>query len=440
MGCLIYGIVTLFCAIYFCGEFGIESEIGLYFVVFLFVAGPIIGLFVWCSASDAEQKRIEEEKRREEAEQKRIEEEKQKEEHNLSLINQIHSEYSMEECRLEQWSRNPMQCGVKPEGLEISSKTREVFTCLDQYYEEIKQYDAQLYELQMKAKDILSCPECSSSEEKLSYLQSKLPELNEIKDHAQKLYSEGQSKKIYITNFDPAPLTQLRNAMRALESSKRCISTFGNSPKEFFASDEPKEHTYFNSSVEPVSLNFGDVKAYCYSQIILLFEGDYFIAAVDSEELKIVVKQEEVRARFDSDRNEYCYDNVLDADSFVVKQGHECTTWQHTRKDGSPDMRYTYNPVKHFRYDVVRYGIVSFALGEYEAEFEFSSNQAYESLIAAQNAYCTNNTIPTDPVPELLNLFDSLGCDSDAIKEMREKQKIHNEAELPMFRIITSHS
>lgn len=417
----------------FCAEFGIESEIGMWVVYFLCVAGPIIALFLFCIFVDKEeeQKRIAEEKRcEEEARQK----------HTLSLINQIYSEHFIEKYRFVKLPRSSKQCGVVSDGLEISSKNREVSTCLDQYYEELTQCDAQIYKLQMKVEDILSCPGCSSSEEKLSYLQANLPELNELRDRAQKVHSEGESIKIHITNFDPAPLTQLRNAICALQSSKKCISTFGNSSKEFFTSDKPREYTYFHASTEPVCLNFGNVKAYCYPKIILLFEGDYFIAAVNPDELKIMVTQEEVRARFDCDRNEYCYDNVLDIDSFVVKKGHECTTWLHTRKDGFPDMRYSYNPVMHFRYDVVRYGIVSFALGEYKTEFEFSSNQAYELLTTAQNIYCTNNTIPKNTIPELLNLSDHLECDSDVIQEMREQQNIHNETELPVCRIMTSYN
>ena len=292
--------------------------------------------------------------------------------------------------------------------------------------------------MRYKAKSILKDTASSSAEDQLKALETKLHDLDQIKERAEQLYFEGRSKRIDITYFDPALLRNLHNAIHALRNSKKCRALSDGLSKDFFLSKEPEECYYFDSSTAPVVLNFGALEAHCYPQIILLFEDDFFVGATNPEGLKITVTKKEVHATFDSDQNVYLGRECLGSDSFVVQKGRERITWLHTCKDGSPDLRYSHNPAMHFRADVVRYGLVEFSIGEYKAEFAFSSHQAYEELLLAQRTYCTNNPAITDPIPTLLELFENLGADKNIIKEMRGIQTFHSEKALRVCRIIGS--
>lgn len=401
----------------------------------------LFGLIADAASKNQAQRKLEEQRKQEEtARLARLAQEaaRQKEERAKGLVEQISSNYSLNECRIPRRYTISAKQGAAIGNMALPQMNRDVSDCFARYHEEISRIDSRIEELQNKARSILNGAASSSAENSLKILESKLHDLDQIKESAEQLYFEGRNKSIHITYFEPTSLTNLRNAILALKSSKKCITISGSSSKDFFISKEPKEHSYFHSSTAPVVLNFENVKAYCYPKIILLFEGDYFIAATNPEGLKITVTQKEVRARFNSDRKEYSDNKVLDDDSFVVQKGYERTTWLHTCKDGSPDLRYSYNPAMHFRDDVVRHGVVLFAIGEYKAEFAFSSHQAYEALVLAQRTYCTNNSAVVDPIPVLLDLFDALGTNNNLVREMRNQQALHNERLLPVCRIIES--
>lgn len=444
MGCLIYGIVTLFIGAAICVALGLEGDsAGGMFIIFLCFFGPIIALTIKGFADEAERNRIAEEKRRieEKARLEKIaqEEAKQKEERAKAQVEKISSKYNLNDYRIPRRKVGQEKQNARIGNLALPRANRDVSVCFQRYHEDLCRIDSQIEELQNKAKSILNCT-ASSNENKLKILEPKIHELEQIKENADRLYFEGRNKSIHLTYFDSIALTNLRKAILALQNSKKCISISGSSTKEFFISKEPKEHSYFHSSTAPVVLNFGDVKAYCYPKIILLFDGDYFIGATNPDGLKIVVTQKEVRARYNADRKEYNDNKILAEDSFVVQKGYDRTTWLHTCKDGSPDLRYSYNPAMHYRDDVVRHGVVVFSIGEYKAEFAFSSYQAFEDLVLAQRTYCSNNPAVTDPIPMLLELLDSLDANHQIIKDIKNKQSIHGEKTLPVCRIIESRS
>lgn len=402
----------------------------------------LIGLITDTANKNKAQRQLEERKQKEEA--ARIaklaqETARKKEEQAKESVEKISSRYNLNDYRIPRRNADLEKQGTRIGNLVLPHGNRDVFDCFNRYHEELCRIDSKIEELQNKARAILNST-ASSNENKLKFLESKLHDLDQIKENADQLYFEGRNKSIHLTYFDPGALTNLRKAILALQNSKKCISISGSTTKDFFISKEPKEHSYFHSSTAPVVLNFGKIKAYCYPKIILLFEGDYFAGAINPDGLKIVVTQKEIRARYNADRKEYNDNKVLADDSFVVQKGYDRTTWLHTCKDGSPDLRYSYNPAMHYRDDVVRHGVVVFSIGEYKAEFAFSSYQAFEELALAQRTYSTNNPAVTDPIPVLLELLDSLGANHQIIKDIKNKQSIHGEKTLPVCRIIESRS
>ena len=402
----------------------------------------VIGLITDTTNKNKAQRQLEERKKQEEAARlAKLAQEaaRKKEEQAKASVEKISSKYNLNDYRIPRPNVGLEKQGLRIGNLALPNRNIDVSDCFKRYHEDLYRIDSKIEELQNKVKVILNCS-ASSNEGKLKILESKLHDLDQIKESADRLYFEGRNKSIHLTYFDPIALTNLRKAILALQNSKKCISISGSSTKDFFITKEPKEHSYFHSSTAPVVLNFGDVKAYCYSKIILLFDGDYFVGAINPDGLKIAVTQKEVRARYNADRKEYNDNKVLAEDSFVVQKGYDRTTWLHTCKDGSPDLRYSYNPAMHYRDDVVRHGVVAFSIGEYKAEFAFSSHQAYEELVLAQRTYCTNNPAITDPIPVLLELLDSLGANHQMIKDIKSKQSINGEKTLPVCRIIESRS
>lgn len=141
----------------------------------------------------------------------------------------------------------------------------------------------------------------------------------------------------------------------------------------------------FSYKYEPLVLSFNDC-CYCFfSNVILVFDNKgTYINALDPTVLRLSVERY-VESVYKSDEN-YQNSRNTDSDSHIVTAGETKQTWMHTRVNGYPDLRYSYNPKISHHTDEVMYGRVSFYLSE-KISYTFSSYQAIIALEKARSDY-----------------------------------------------------
>lgn len=196
---------------------------------------------------------------------------------------------------------------------------------------------------------ILACTDCISVDEKYSHLISCEDKLKQLKEEGDSCLSQLSSYKIEILNDNRDLLFEMKLAFRYLLNSKKCQSD-SLTIKEFITPDKPNDLMLFKYENEPVIL-FWEQYYFClFSNVILVFDKlGVFATAIDSSALKVVVKRETTSVTVSNGTagsNQYIAD-----DSKCISQGITRSTWLHTCRDGSPDLRYSYNPRLEYRTD-----------------------------------------------------------------------------------------
>lgn len=313
---------------------------------------------------------------------------------------------------------------------------QEVCDCFAEYYEDYAEYNRRINELSRITGRVLECRGCDSDQDKLNYLAVMSSELAENKKVAMQLAQARSSKKIAITEFDPQPLTKLRNAMSFLRHSKRVTLSTNEKIERFLEDRKPSELNCFSYTVSPVVLNFGNDSVYCFPKVILVFENGRFTTALHPKALSITVKQKETTARYDYTRNTYESNALIASDSKVIKRGNDRLTWRYTRKDGGRDMRYSDNPQIRYRDDLVAYGEVVIAVANYSTVITFSSEKALNALKVAAIEYCTNNAPVCDPIPLLLELLSIVGNSEDGMELQHGLEQVRPDEKVACCQII----
>ena len=314
----------------------------------------------------------------------------------------------------------------------------DVHTCYQEYRASVSNIEAEILVLYEKNKALLNCPGCTTNEQKLEFILQHEGELKENRETAQSLVNMRNKTKILLTDYDTEPLTKLRNALTYLRHSKKCVSNSEMPIETFLEKKQVAGLDCFSYSVAPVVMNFGKVSAYCFPKVILICSKDRFVSAVNPSALKISVTREEVNATYSFDNNSYVNAPNISSDSELVRSGIERTTWLHTCRDGSPDLRYSYNPMHRYRNDVLAYGKVRISLNEYVAEFTFSSQKALSLLPVANESYCEKNGAVGNPIPALLELLSVVRADATLIAQLSNAYKARGEKEMATCRIVTS--
>lgn len=261
-------------------------------------------------------------------------------------------------------------------------------------------------------KRILACTGCISVDEKYSHLISCEDKLKQLKADGDTCLSHLASYKIEMLNDDRDLLFEMKLAFRYLLNSKKCLSE-SLTIKEFITSDKPSDLMLFRYENEPVIL-FSEQYYFClFSNVILVFDKKGgFSTAIDPSALKVVIKKETTTVTVSNGTagsNQYIAD-----DSKCISQGITRSTWLHTCRDGSPDLRYSYNPRLEYRTDTYEYVVVEFIIADKKVSFTASSGavgDAFEKSIPNYSRKCYNQH---DPIPEFLILVKKLSEEDNA--------------------------
>lgn len=253
---------------------------------------------------------------------------------------------------------------------------------------------------------ILACVGCKSADEKYSYITANEDKLKQLKEEGESCLSHLSSYKIEMLNNENDRLLEMKHAFRHLKNSKKCQSE-SMSIKEFFTSDKPNDLMLFRFENEPVILFFDQFYFCLFSNVILVFDNTgVFSTAIDPSALKVMIQRKTTSVTVNNGTvasNQYIAD-----DSKCLSRGTTRSTWLHTCRDGSPDLRYSYNPRLEYRTDTYEYAVVEFIIADKKVLFSVSSGAAGAAFEKAAPNYARKYNNRHDPIPEFLMLVKML--------------------------------
>ncbi len=358
-------------------------------VIIFFVIVLIIGVYKVCK------------ERREEAEKERVAEATRK-------VNALIKKYTMMSIND---NRNEVQFPIAPELVN-----KEVVFTVNSYKENTAAIYDRYLAITNEVKSILDRG-AASVNAKYAYLTANEDKLKRLKTEGESCLARLASYKIEMLNEDQDLLFEMKLAfgylLNSLKSNSESLTV-----KKFITSDKPSDLALFEYENDPVILLWEHYYFCLFSNVILVFdEQGAFATAIDPSALKIMIERKIIPISVINgivETNQYIAD-----DSKCISQGSTKSTWRYTRRDGSPDRRYSFNPRLEYRTDTYEYVIVEFILEDRKVAFSASSEaiaDAFEKVIPNYSRKCNNRHNPT---PEFLMLLRQLeGENSTQVESM----------------------
>lgn len=242
-----------------------------------------------------------------------------------------------------------------------------------------------LTELHKQNEAILACPYCSSDKQKLEYLHEKTAELEQQAIEFKDLAIQCGRYQIALPFTDENVVMQLRNALKKARNSRKTkgvenVSIIDSSDP----SKLPRELSCFKYGSSILGFTIKQFTFCLFPKVALVFCEGAFFTALNPIELRISVSSIEDDVFFSNGKYN---SDIVDTDSKCVQAGIPRRTWLHTCKDGTPDLRYSYNPSSEYRIDNMAYGKVQFEIAGLSALFYFSSYDAIDAIDNAAKQY-----------------------------------------------------
>lgn len=336
------------------------------------------------------------EKRKEERERQRISDVTQK-------VNEMITYYSPRKSISLQKAQHP--------NVEVALVNKEVVFTVNQYKDNLRSSISKCNEIDQAIKHILSCVDCGNVDEKLNYLSGKTEELQRLKSESDMLHSEIAKQKIKLLNEDGNLLFLVKKSFTTLLSSKKCVIE-GLNLKELICDEKPSDLEFFDYKYAPAILRIGKFFYCLFSNVILVFdENGVFATAIDPTALEIKVERVSVDVWVRN--NTLPSHQYLDVDSKCIVQGTTRRTWAHTCRDGSPDLRYSYNPSIEYRTDKYEYGKIAISILGSTISLSLSSDVATNALERISREYIRKCNNRHNPIPEFLNLLYRVAEDGE---------------------------
>lgn len=287
--------------------------------------------------------------------------------------------------------------------VEVALVNKEVVFTVNQYKDNLRNSISKCNEIDQAIKNILSCVDCCNVDEKLNYLSEKTEELQRLKSESDMLHGEIAKRKIKLLNEDGNLLFLVKKSLTTLFSSKKCVIE-GLNLKELICDEKPLDLEFFDYKYAPAILRIGKFLYCLFSNVILVFdENGVFATAIDPTALEIKVERVSVDVWVRN--NTLPSHQYLDVDSKCIVQGTTRRTWAHTCRDGSPDLRYSYNPIIEYRTDKYEYGKITISILGSMISLSLSSDVATNAFERISREYIRKCNNRHNPIPEFLNLL-----------------------------------
>lgn len=248
---------------------------------------------------------------------------------------------------------------------------------------------------------ILACPDCSTVDEKLSFLIKHENNMASLKSDNNILTNKIEGTKIRILNENAKLLSSLRMAFYEISHSKKCISD-SISITDLIKVNSHDALSLFYYESPPMILDFQDNVFCLFSNVIIMLDSKgNFVTALDPTALIISIKKEQKDISLRSNETlEPTSSAVISDDSKCIKRGSSYQRYEQTYIG-----RYKYRYVVEYHDDTYEYGIITISILDYTVSYTVSSQAALESFEVIAKDYCVNHSNKHDTVPDLLLLL-----------------------------------
>lgn len=292
---------------------------------------------------------------------------------------------------------------------ENDSANIEIINCVKRYksstktiYQELKSVNDCIYQILQKSKQF------SDKKESLNFLNNNKDELERLKGESDNIQQRLSKIKISLFNDSDESVRALTNAIAQIEKSKKVKCSLDVHPlSEKARKKKPHDLNIFDYQFSPLILHFEKSTLCFFERCILVFDAQgRFRTALDPASFNIEIARSRCRVSVYSDKINSS--EFVDTDSKCISKGNEVSSWAHTCRDGSPDLRYSYNPRLSYRTDVMEYGTIKF----YDTTYTVSSEAALNAMEIAKSKYCKSFNHYHNPIPSLMELLGTLTPDN----------------------------
>lgn len=319
--------------------------------------------------------------------------------------------------------------------LDLKAKTEREIEQL-----RIKQHmiDQEIGSIKSEQQKIRCCADKPLFISKEKYLAEKKDEIEEMdssilqKEEEQKYISFTISKKrqdigsIKYKLFDESndAFEELKKAFEAIKSSCYIDGTSDIKKSAISAIQREADLKDLRYTVKPYGLMFEQYRFYIFPAGIWVFEGDGKLAGIYHPEALNCNFESIEKIKYPPDSPEGRRQNIYDDTKTIMKEIPH-TTWLHIWRDGSPDMRFGYNPSRtyHIREEYYWECFFELDLCGCKLKYEVSS---YDNCMMLEKAITDYRKIRgnKDIVPTLLSLLERCSKESE-IQVIREKIAAH---------------
>lgn len=238
---------------------------------------------------------------------------------------------------------------------------------------------------------ILSCHGCSTEQECVHFLRSKEQELEQLINEYQHIYNSINQFGINLLSREMSKFRMMVEAFRMMSKSEKKVCENGLDYSDLIKTYSTLPKGLFQSSALPINLDFEEYHFYILPDVILVYNKDKYIMALEPNALKVLIvdKQRNV-TNYRHNYDEWSFkDDIIGADSKLISEGRVGSYWLHERKNGGPDLRYSYNPRTEYRTDTYSYTEIRIQIGEYKAVCSLSqgdlSSALFEMILPYRN-------------------------------------------------------
>lgn len=321
---------------------------------------------------------------------------------------------------------------------DVDSIAHEFFEDLDSSFKEISILSSRItnilnrYDNEEKNSDIEKRPVIQSEEQRISDLEKQLNSITkqhtfldehllELEESSAKLHSlmkEIHTKRIVLDEPDNYEYVSFRDSLLMVKNSKKISSAGDTSAKDFFNPPVPEDLRFFKSKYNPLLVFIQPFTYAIFPSVILCFDSNgLFSDALTIEALSISISRnkEHVFVFNESFNSQYSSD-----DSNILVKGTEIVRWEHTCRDGTPDLRYSSNKQIVSRRDTLEYGELSVSIENTVFQCGFSSSYAIDMVEKSYPPF--NATIKQHKQPrtdKLLTLLRSLEINNEVYEQIR---------------------
>lgn len=270
---------------------------------------------------------------------------------------------------------------------------------------------------------ILACPGCSTDRERLKYLKNNEDTLQQKKNEYDAISTEMKKVKVVLLSKEKTAFNRLFTALAEITSSEKSESGSGVALSSFIKLSSNIPGDLFASEQAPVELDYGAYKFFLLPDVVLAYDkANTFVTAFEPIALIITVRDQRknIYMRKNSGSAWSYTDSVIARDSALVSEGYTRTSWLHERKNGGPDLRYSYNPRYESRTDTYAYSDFSIQIGQHKAEYSISKANLSNKLKPMVKDYCSVMH-ELNAAPSLLRLLESVSKKREAASLLSEK-------------------